>query len=94
MVDESKSFLGLSLSEEALKQYLSSLYGGDVEICGVWRLGGEKTEAVKDLKGFGYGVPYVIKFKVRGEVKRVVLVMWRFAVSGGSAAKKPKPLKT
>jgi len=77
MVDESKSFLGLSLSEEALKQYLSSLYGGDVEICGVWRLGGEKTEAVKDLKGFGYGVPYVIKFKVRGEVKRVVLETMR-----------------
>ncbi|MEM0057552.1 MAG: phosphotransferase [Candidatus Bathyarchaeia archaeon] len=74
---EGKSPMGLTFSEEALRQYLSSLYGGGVEICGVWRLGCEKAEGVKDLKGFGYGVPYVIEFRVGGEVKRVVLETMR-----------------
>ncbi|MEM1565663.1 MAG: aminoglycoside phosphotransferase family protein [Candidatus Bathyarchaeia archaeon] len=66
-----------SFSEDALKQYLSSIYGNDVEICGVWRLGCERAEASKDLKGFGYGVPYVIEFRVRGETKKVVLETMR-----------------
>lgn len=60
-------------SEATLREYLSSLYKANVEIHGVWRLGGEKPEVSKDLKGFGYGVPYVIEFLVNGEVKRVVL---------------------
>lgn len=60
-------------SEATLREYLSSLYKAGVEICGVWRLGSEKPEVSKDLKGFGYGVPYVIEFLVNGEVKRVVL---------------------
>jgi hypothetical protein len=64
-------------SENALSEYLSSLYRGDVKICGVWRLGSEKPEISKDLKGFGYGVPYVIEFRVNGEVKRVVLETMR-----------------
>ncbi|MEM2412345.1 MAG: phosphotransferase [Candidatus Bathyarchaeia archaeon] len=74
---EGKSPMGLTFSEEALRQYLSSLYGGGVEICCVWRLGCEKAGGVKDLKGFGYGVPYVIEFRVGGEVKRVVLETMR-----------------
>jgi len=65
----------MKLSQEALRKYLESLYGGDVEILGVWRLGGEKLE---DLKGFGYGYPYVIKFRFgNGEIKRVVLETMR-----------------
>ncbi|MEM3769944.1 MAG: aminoglycoside phosphotransferase family protein [Candidatus Bathyarchaeia archaeon] len=63
----------IKLSEEALREYLSNLYGCKVEILGIWRLGEEKTEGVRDLKGFGYGIPYVIEFRVKGEVKRVVL---------------------
>jgi hypothetical protein len=66
-----------NISEEALRKYLSSLYGADVEICGVWRLGGEVFEVSKDLKGFGYGVAYVIEFSVEGKVKRVVLETMR-----------------
>jgi len=63
----------LLVSENALREYLASLYNADVKICAVWRLGAEKTEILKDLKGFGYGVPYVIEFTVNGAVKRVVL---------------------
>ncbi|MCS7115275.1 MAG: phosphotransferase [Nitrososphaerota archaeon] len=70
---ENKISLPANFSEEALREYLSGLYGCSVDIRGVWRLGGEKTEGFKDLKGFGYGVPYVIEFRVKDKVKRVVL---------------------
>jgi len=74
---EGKSPMELTFSEEALRRYLSALFRVDVEICGVWRLGCERAEGVKDLKGFGYGVPYVIEFRVKDEVKRVVLETMR-----------------
>ena len=67
----------IEFSETALREYLSGLYGSDVEICGVWRLGEKKAEGVKDLKGFGYGVPYVIEFRVKNKVQRVVLETMR-----------------
>ncbi|MGQ9538171.1 MAG: phosphotransferase [Candidatus Bathycorpusculaceae bacterium] len=74
MVEREKiGIVRVGFSEEALRLYLSNLHGCDVEICGVWRLGGEKVEGVRDLKGFGYGVPYVIEFRVKDMVKRVVL---------------------
>jgi hypothetical protein len=73
-----KSDSGLpKLSEGTLRRYLSTLYDADVEFCGIWRLGGEQSEASADLKGFGYGVPYVIEFRVNQEVKRVVLETMR-----------------
>jgi hypothetical protein len=67
----------LIVSESVLREYLSSLYNADVKICGVWRLGSERAEVSKDLKGFGYGIPYVIEFMVNGEIKRVVLETMR-----------------
>jgi len=66
----------LKLSREALCKYLSSLYGGDVEVCEVWRLGEEKPK-VADLKGFGYGFSYAVEFKFGGEVRRVVFETMR-----------------
>jgi len=53
------------------------LYGHPVQVGGVWRLGHEKTKGIKDLKGFGYGFPYVIEFSVKGKVNRVVLETMR-----------------
>ncbi len=67
----------MKLSVDALREYLSSLYDVDVEISGVWRLNDEKSEGSNDLKGFGYGVPYIIEFSVDGEAKRVVLETMR-----------------
>jgi len=67
----------LRVSENVLREYLSSLYDADVKLCGVWRLGAEKPEVSRDLKGFGYGVPYVIEFMVNGVTKRVVLETMR-----------------
>jgi len=70
----------VKLSVSALRDYLSSLYNANVEIRGAWELDDEKSEVSEDLKGFGYGVPYVIEFSVDGENKRVVLETMR---SGG-----------
>lgn len=67
----------LQVSEDIVREYLSFLYKADVEICGVWRLGCEKLEASKDLKGFGYGVPYVIEFRINNKIKCVVLETMR-----------------
>ncbi|MEM0253577.1 MAG: phosphotransferase [Candidatus Bathyarchaeia archaeon] len=66
-----------TLRVDALQDYLSSVYNRRVEILGVWRLGEAKASGSKDLKGFGYGVPYVIEFTLDGEVKRVVLETMR-----------------
>jgi len=69
--DNSNGFLKLSCG--TLEEYLTSVYAAPVKICGVWRLGGEDLEACKDLKGFGYGTPYLIEFTVGEHTKKVVL---------------------
>jgi hypothetical protein len=73
MVTKKSSSTSPKLSEDTLREYLSSLYNADVKICRFWRLGGEESKVSKDLKGFGYGIPYVVEFDVNGEVKKVVL---------------------
>jgi hypothetical protein len=73
MVTEKSGSGLLKLSEGTLCKYLSSIYAADVEICKAWRLDGKKSEVSKDLKGFGYGVPYVVEFRVNDGVKSVVL---------------------
>jgi hypothetical protein len=66
----------LPLSKSAVTEYLASLYNADVKVLRIWRLG-EKPEDSGDLKGFGYGFPYVIEFKLGKETKRVVLETMR-----------------
>lgn len=68
----------LILSVERLEEYLSSVYRANVEIKFIGGLG-EKKEKVyeKELKGFGYGIPYLIEFNVGGEAKSVVLETMR-----------------
>jgi len=65
----------LKLSKDILRKYLASLYKGDVKVLDVRRLDGENI--TEDLKGFGYGVPYVVEFIVNGESKEVVLETMR-----------------
>jgi len=55
---------------ERVEEYLSGVYKGAVKVLRVVPLGGE---GLKDLKGFGYGVPYFIEFNVDSETKHVVL---------------------
>ena len=62
----------------ALRDYLSSLEKRDVEIV---RVGGlqrpKRTKLVGKLKGFGYGTPYLIEYKVGRTVKAGVLETMR-----------------
>jgi len=62
----------------ALRNYLSSLEKRDVEIV---RVGGlqkpKKTRLVGKLKGFGYGTPYLIEYKVGSKTKSGVLETMR-----------------
>jgi len=66
----------LNLSPDAVLQYMRSLYGEKVEIQRIWRLGETPGDCL-DLKGFGYGCPYVIEFKHEGQTCRVVLETMR-----------------
>ncbi len=72
----------VKLTKETIHQYLSSLYGVEVDVQKVWRLG-ETPGISTDIKGFGYGYPYAIEFKVNGKVKRVVLETMRPAEGFG-----------
>lgn len=67
----------LRLTLDNLKEYLSSVYKTDVEILWVGELGKKLQKPETELKGFGYGVPYLIEFMVEGEKKKVVLETMR-----------------
>jgi len=66
----------LALRVDKLKDYLRSVYGADVKIESVGELG-KKKEPAKELKGFGYGVPYLVEFTVGGKSKSVVFETMR-----------------
>jgi len=57
-----------------LEEYLTNVYKAPVKVLRVVPLGGER---MAELKGFGYGVPYFIEFRVNGEIKRIVLETMR-----------------
>jgi len=61
----------LELKVERVKEYLSGVYSEPVKVLGIMPMGG--GEGAQELKGFGYGVPYLIEFIVKGETRRVVL---------------------
>ena len=67
----------LTLRVDKLREYLSYVYKADVEIRFVGELGKKKKRPEEKLKGFGYGIPYVVEFTVEGEEKSVVLETMR-----------------
>ena len=68
----------MKLAAKQLEEYLSAVYESPVKVLRFYPLGKEtKIKAEKDLKGFGYGVPYIIQFAVDGDVRRVVLESMR-----------------
>jgi hypothetical protein len=70
------------VTREKLAEYFSAVHNADVEISRLSELGKGEGEAIKkDLKGFGYGRPYLIEYKVGQEKKSVVLETLR--VGGG-----------
>lgn len=68
----------LRLHVDRLREYLSSVYKADVEIKFVGELRErKKVISEKELKGFGYGIPYLIEFNIDGKAKYVVLETMR-----------------
>jgi len=64
----------VKITARQLRNYLVSLYDKDVIIDCVCELGKKTKEATKkELKGFGYGKPYLIEFTTRGKQKKIVL---------------------
>jgi hypothetical protein len=74
---------GLSISQGAVLEYMRSLYGEKVQVQRIWRLDEKSEVGVVDLKGFGYGHPYVIEFIDEGKVCRVVLATVRLGEGFG-----------
>jgi len=64
----------LELNVVKVEEYLSDVYGKTVEVKCVAPL---QNEPLADLKGFGYGKPYLIEFAVGGQIKRCVLETMR-----------------
>jgi len=60
------------LEVRQLEEYFGSLYTGPVKLLSCRPLGIE-SKSENDLKGFGYGVPYLIEFSSQGTVRKVVL---------------------
>jgi len=58
-------------STRKLEAYLSSVYGKRAKIRQITELGVKET--AEELKGFGYGIPYLIKFGLEEGIKEVVL---------------------
>jgi hypothetical protein len=72
----------VKITSEKLREYLASLYNNDVSIDCVCELGKKTEEAAKEeLKGFGYGKPYLIEFTIDRKKRNVVLETLR--VEGG-----------
>jgi hypothetical protein len=67
----------LKLSKKTIEKYLFSVYGSEIEVLGIWKLGNKKPSGPVDLKGFGYGFPYVIECKFEDKVKRMVIETMR-----------------
>ncbi|HDI01926.1 MAG TPA: aminoglycoside phosphotransferase family protein [Candidatus Bathyarchaeota archaeon] len=61
------------LKREAVEEYLSRLLGRDAKVIKVGELGRELRPAEEELKGFGYGKPYLIVALVSGEEREFVL---------------------
>ncbi|RLG91124.1 MAG: aminoglycoside phosphotransferase family protein [Candidatus Hecatellales archaeon] len=61
-----------------IQEYLLTLYGSRVKLTYFGEFGGEKTlKPKKELKGFGYGKPYLLEFKVKGKKHVAVLETMR-----------------
>jgi len=72
----------MHISNRKLREYFSSLYKSDVKIENMCELGGKPKKAgEKELKGFGYGKPYLIEFSIGKKRRSVVLETLR--VEGG-----------
>jgi len=58
---------------KSLEKYFREVYGSEAKILKVLELTSGREKKSEELKGFGYGIPYLIEVSVKNEVRRVVL---------------------
>jgi hypothetical protein len=66
----------LDLKRENLEAYLCSLFGNDLQLLSIRKMG-ETIPTTEDVKGFGYGSPLLVEYKVGGENGSAVLSSMR-----------------
>ena len=62
----------VKLTKKALEEYLSELFACPVKVLRAGELGRELRPVEEELKGYGYGRPYLIVALVGGEERQVV----------------------
>ena len=68
----------LRLNAALLESYLGSVYEKPVKISRFYPLGKKGSQNVnEDIKGFGYGMPYLIDFQLEGRNRSIVLETMR-----------------
>lgn len=70
---------------ERLREYLSNVYGSEIDLRSVSELGKEREAVFKpgrSLKEFGYGKPYLVEFDLMGRRNIVVLETMRSNIFG------------
>jgi hypothetical protein len=67
----------LNLRVDAIKAYLSKLYGNEVEVNRVSMLGKDVEKPGEVLKGYGYGTPISVEFTLNGLRRKTVLSTMR-----------------
>lgn len=71
----------MELTTILLEKYFQSVYEKKVKVHNFYPLdNGANSKAKEDLKGFGYGLPYIIEFSIEDKIRTVVLETMR---SGG-----------
>ena len=63
----------IRLRREALEAYLARVFGEHVEVLEVGELGKAIQPAEEELKGFGYGKPFLLHILIGGEERYLVL---------------------
>jgi Phosphotransferase enzyme family. len=66
----------LDLKRENLEAYLRSLYGNDLSLVSLQKLG-ETIPTTEDVKGFGYGSPLLVEYQIAGKKGSCVLSSMR-----------------
>jgi tRNA A-37 threonylcarbamoyl transferase component Bud32 len=68
--------LALDVKRESLEEYLKSIYGRQVELKGIRKMG-ETVATQEDVKGFGYGSPLMVEYVKEGRNISAVLSTMR-----------------
>jgi hypothetical protein len=68
--------MALDLKKENLEAYLRGLFGKDLVLSSMRRMG-ETIPTTEDVKGFGYGAPLLVEYKVDGTAGSAVISTMR-----------------